>query len=523
MKKTEFDAIIVGCGPNGMTLANYLRKAGLEVAIIERKLEIGGGLTTEEPIIPGVWHNFQHTFHGPIYESKPIQQLEIHEFNSQWIVPAIQAANLLPGGGSVAIYDDLERTLESVARHSQKDASTWRSIANTYTDITRTLLIDAQTVLPSELEAFRARALQQPGGTEVARWSAISPLEVVDELFESPAVKALVLNQMAMPRGIVPDYKGHGLAVLGVVTGVDALSFCLGGSHVYAQSVWRAMMTNGCTILTMLNVEKILVENGRATGVVLNDGNVLKARKFVVSAIDLEQTFLKLVGRENLDGGFVSRLEQRPLDEFSIWGMHVAMRELPNYGSAELNNAWHVNVGLDTPDAIMAMFADIRAGRLPRNPQLYVSCPTLLDHSTAPVGVNSGLVWQLAPYALNGSPENWTQPFKKELEGRVLGTLATVAPNLSEGNIIGSISFSPWDLARKFTSMPKGAVYQGAVIPNPPANASVLPELLDYRTPIRDLYVAGGATHPAGGILGLHGFNAANVLAADYGIQKWWN
>jgi phytoene dehydrogenase-like protein len=202
--------------------------------------------------------------------------------------------------------------------------------------------------------------------------------------------------------------------------------------------------------------------------------------------------------------------------------MHIAMRNLPDYGNPEANNAWHLNIGLDTPDAIMKMFADIRANRLPENPQIYVSTPTLLDHSTAPKGVHSGLVWQLAPYALNGDADNWTQPFKKELEAKVLRTWSSVSPNLGEGNVIGTISFSPRDLEQKFTSMPRGAVYQGGVLPNPPANGTIIEELLDYRTPIEGLYVAGAATHPAGGILGVHGYNVANVMANDLGVNRWW-
>lgn len=517
VKRRDFDAIVIGGGVNGMTMANYLRRAGLDVAIFERKLEVGGGLTTEEPLIPGVWHNFQHTFHGPIYESPMIVDNDVHAFNSQWIIPAVQASNLLGSGKSVTIYDDVERTAKSVDALSKADGKAWRELASKYGDVTRRLLIDSQYVRPSKLRDFRSQSAKDDAGREALRWSAMSPIEVADELFENDGVKALVLNQMAMPRGIVPDYRGYGLSVLGVVTGVETYSFCLGGSHVFGQSLWRGMMSSGCAILGMSEVEEILIHDGKATGVRLRDGRVFNA-KFVVSGVDLEQTFLNLIPTGNLDPSFVSRLKSRSLDEFSVFGVHVVHQEPANYQveNPDVNVAWTVNIGLDTPAQIMKMFETIRSGAISDPPQMYVSTPTILDHSTAPKGIHASLIWQLVPYELeSGGVDAWTQELKKERELEALRAWSQVATNVHEANIIGSISFSPKDLAGKWTSMPRGAVFQGGIVADPPDNGALFDELIDYRTPIKNLYVCGAANHPSTGIIGAPAHNAFTVISED--------
>ena len=521
MKRRDFDAIVIGGGVNGMTMANYLRRAGLDVAIFERKLEVGGGLTTEEPIIPGVWHNFQHTFHGPIYDSPMVVENDLHGFNSQWIIPTVQASNFLGSGKSVTIYDDVERTANSIDALSKADGKAWRELASKYAGVTRRLLIDSQYVRPSKLREFRSQATKDDAGREALRWSAMSPIDVANELFENDGVKALVLNQMAMPRGIVPDYKGYGLSVLGVITGVEVYSFCLGGSHVFGQSLWRGMMSSGCAILGMSEVEEILIDGGRATGVRLRDGRVFNA-KFVVSGVDLEQTFLNLVGAGNLDQSFVSRLKSRSLDEFSVFGVHVVHQEPAKYQveSPDVDVAWTVNVGLETPAQIMKMFETIRSGAIPEPPQIYVSTPTILDHSTAPTGIHASLIWQLVPYELEpGGADAWTQELKKEKELQALGAWTEAAASLQQANIIGSISFSPKDLSGKWISMPRGAVFQGGIVADPPEDGALFDELLDYRTPIENLYICGAANHPSTGIIGAPAHNAFTVISEDQDLK----
>ena len=199
----------------------------------------------------------------------------------------------------------------------------------------------------------------EPEGKEFRRLWQLTPRQVVDELFETDAVKTLVLSQMAIPRGVGIDYAGGGIEVLKMIAGDEKPELARGGSHSIAQVLQRAYVHNGGQIRAVHHVEKILVnDDGRAVGVRLRDGREWQARLAVVSNSDPYSTFVEMVGEDYLPRTFVERVKDIQVDEFSYFQVHLALKAPVRYALHEANDpavgqAMNVNIGPEKP-------ADIR-------------------------------------------------------------------------------------------------------------------------------------------------------------------
>lgn len=522
----EFDVIVIGAGHNGLVLANYLVRCGLTVLVLERRMEVGGGLSTEEVTLPGFQHNLHSYFHDTINIMAPYLDLTLERFNARYYRPPVQAGIALRDGRAITLHLDLETTCASIGRISPRDAVAYRKMAEDYADFMEAVVVPALYTRP-QLPSYQVGVLEaSPEGLEFLRMGRRSPAEVLDEHFEDPHVKALILHQLPIPRGILPDYHGLGTVIPLVVSQVEHSQICLGGSHVLAHALWRSLFAHGGMCYGLRGVSRILVEDGRAVGVETEQGETFRARRAVVSSVDLPQTFLTLVGEEHLDPAFVRKVRGFALDEFSIFGVHLALREPPRHLAAafdpDIDRAFKLNIGLETPTDYQRLWAEIRAGELPETLGFFCSVPTLFDPSQAPRGRHTALLWQPAPYALaDGGPERW-DAVKDKFMDRCIARWREYAPNLTPDNILMQAALSPLDIERKLSNMRRGGVFMGRMALGQIEYFRPLPELSQSRTPIAGLYLCGACMHPGGGIIGGPGYIAADVIADDLGLEKWW-
>ena len=205
-------------------------------------------------------------------------------------------------------------------------------------------------------------------------------------------------------------------------------------------------------------------KTGRAVGVRLSDDTEIRADKAVVSAIDIKQTFLDMVGEDDLEPAFVEQVKNYRLDEFSIFGVHLALKEAPRFTAAaddpDINQAFKINIGCETPADFARVWAEIRAGELPHRPGMYCSIPTLYDQSQAPAGQHTAIIWQLAPYELrDGGAEAWDR-IKDDYADECIAHWATYAPNLTSDNVMMRVAYSPLDIERKLINMRRGGVFR---------------------------------------------------------------
>lgn len=524
----EHDAIIIGAGHNGLILANYLTKAGLDVVVLEKRLEAGGGLTTEEVTLPGFYHNLHSLFHDAVDVMPAMNDLRLaEEHHVRYVLPKVQVGMPLRDGRALTVHLDIEKTVRSLARISSADAERYRAVHSQYREFMEAVALPGLYSAPP-IPSHQLLALEQTiEGLDYLRLTRCTPEDVTREWFASEAVRALVLFQLAIPRGILTDYAGLGMVVPLVISQVEPSRLCVGGSHALAHGLWRALLKHGGVTCGMHEVAEILVENDRAVGVRLTDGQQIRARKLVASGVGFRQTVLKLLDRQKVPPILIQAAEGFKLDEFSLFAVHLALNEPPAYKASsfdpDLDRALKVNLGFESTADFRRTWTEIREGRLPSRPAMYVCTPSLHDPSQAPPGKHTALLWQPAPYELaEGGAAAWDY-VKEEFADRCLDTWREYAPNLSEKNILKRFIQTPLDIERKLINMERGGVFLGRTTMDQIEYFRPHPIASQYRTPIHGLYLCGGCTHPGGGILGAAARNAAEAIAEDLGLKRWWS
>lgn len=524
----NYDAIVIGAGHNGLITACYLAKAGLKTVVIERRLEAGGGLCTEEVTLPGFLHNLHSFYHDAAAIMPPMKDLDLARYGMRYVCPPVQVGVPFADGKAITIHGDIDATCKSISRFSERDAKAYRQLHDAYREFIEIVVIPALFSPASKPSAPFAALENSPEGLDYLHLSRKSPREVVEDVFENEAVRAAILFQLTVPRGIVADYKGLGMLVPLLVSHIELSHVAVGGSHSLAHALWRALLASGGAIRGVHEVEKIIVENGAAVGVRVNSGGIvseIRANKVVVSSIDLDQTFNRLVGAEHLEEKFIKKVDNVRLDEFSFFGVHLALKEPPKYKSsafdANLQNALKVGIGIDGVDTILEVYEKIRNGKLPDPAGMYCSVPTLFDPTQAPKGMHTALIWQHVPFKIAGESDDVWDRIGGDYADKCIEKWSKYAPNLKDA-ILKRYVFTPLDIPRKLINMRNGGVFMARMSQDQIEGFRPFPELSEHRTPINNLYLAGACTHPGGGVIGGPGFNAVQIIAADLGLNKWW-
>ncbi|HYB72251.1 MAG TPA: NAD(P)/FAD-dependent oxidoreductase [Candidatus Sulfotelmatobacter sp.] len=507
----RWDVLVIGAGLNGMTLANYLLKAGLKVMVLERRLESGGGLASEEPTVTGFWHNTGHYVFDTLNLLPFHKELDLEEVNISFVHPEVQAALPLGDGRSLVIYKNLKRTLESVAAFSRKDAQAWQRL---------------HRAGAAGIPEFTGKALRTParaaapGDGDLARLALMSPREVLDELFESEVVKSLILYHLLIPRGIGYDYSGTGRFVAFAIAQAGQGQLVHEGSHEMAQGMWTAILKRGGDIWDMTEVTEILVEKGRAVGVELMGGRRMYGRA-VVSTLDPVGTF-RLAGERHVKPELLERLARFRPDEFSLFAVHLALKAAPRFQAAganpDVNRAFRYAIGLENIADHAALWDEVRRGELPTWAGMFVSIPTIHDPSQALPGHHTALIWQIVPRALRG--REW-KDVRQEYMASCIDRLRRYAPNIGHETIMGATAMTPDDMVAKWTNLGAG-LFGGRNAGGQLGAFRPLPELAGYRAPIRGLYLAGASMSPGAGLSPAPAMACTEVVAADLKAKRWW-
>ena len=239
----------------------------------------------------------------------------------KFIHPPLVMAMPLSDGRSLGIYSDVNKTCESIAKFSKKDADTYREVSHRYDAIMRKF-IGPSTYLPVKEPLETIVELQQSEiGRVVNEITEKSPKEVVDELFEDEHVKALMLYATCI-WGLEYDQTGLGFLIPLYIDRAANYRLCVGGSHYLASAISKVIYENGGLVLAAQNIKRVVVQNGTATGVEMADGTVITADKFIVSSLDPEQTFMKLIGKENIDPDLTRCVEGWQWEQESLYVLY---------------------------------------------------------------------------------------------------------------------------------------------------------------------------------------------------------
>ena len=525
-----YDVIVIGGGPNGLCVAAYLAKVGQKVVVLERRYEVGGGLATEEITLGGYLHNTHACYHMMVDYAPPYIDFakEFEGYRLSYIFPEPAVAMPFPDGRSICLYKDVERSCASIAQFSRRDADTYREIRHKYKQYIDEFIAPATYVPPLPPLDQLPKLEATPIGKEISEFTPKAPKDIIDELFENERVRALMLY-LACHWGLEYDVEGVGYLVPLYLDRHVNHGLCVGGSHRLSNALARVIQENGGALRTAMRIKRIILQDGAATGVELEDGTVYEA-KAIASSIDPYQTFLQLVREENLSKDFATRIKDWKWEKWSLLSIHMALEEAPNFTAAatnpDVNKAFMYVLGFETEKDVTDHFDAIRANKLSEKPVFYSCYPTVHDPSQAARHPNrhTGLINEDAPFNLNGDANNWwNMKLKEERAELCFETLRKCAPNMSQDKILWVYISSPLDIQNKFADMVQGSYKQGAYLPLQMGYLRPNEECSQTRTPIKNLYICGSSCYPGGMVIFGPGYIAANTIAEDLGIEKWWS
>lgn len=527
--RDAYDVIVIGAGHNGLTLGSYLARSGLDVLVLERRHEEGGGLCTEEVTQPGFLHNVHANYHTFVDLAPPVTDLEVRSHGVEYVRPEVQMASIFEDGTALTIHSDLDKTKESMARFSEKDAETFGRLyseAHGYIDLLLGTLMYQPPMSVKELtKALAAFGVEDRSEFLSVKLRRESINEFLDQHFENDKIKAHLAFHGAVC-AYTNDVPGLAIGYPLLVGKIDNWHICIGGSHRLAHALWRDLAQHGGTLVTNAAVSRILVDSGRAVGVRLDDGTEIAARKAVASTVSAEQTFLEFVDAQTVGEEFSTKVKTEVKHkDWTLFSVHLALDRLPQYEAAafdpDVNRAWVVNLGYDSTRALDADWATIRQGLLP-DPRPNAAVNSLYDPTDAPDGFYTGLLRQFAPFSFADGGEGAWERAGRWYGQRCIEAWQRFAPNL-EGGIVDWAVDTPLDITRKLINMPHGDWMMGEISLDNMLDQRPLPELGEYRTPVEGLYMAGSTQHPHGYITFGPGYNALQVMADDLGIEKWWS
>jgi phytoene dehydrogenase-like protein len=274
-------------------------------------------------------------------------------------------------------------------------------------------------------------------------------------------------------------------------------------------------------VLEAAEVTNIIMENGHVAGVELAEGRTMRSN-VVISSLDPHTTFLDLVGRDNLPGTLQESVEGWVYDKWSFNTLHVASEESPQYKCDDpwVNEAFMTIFGIESTDQLLAHWDNVIAGKVDDNIfGGHATCETFFDpHMTRKPGKQVSFFQMHAPYEIEGGWERRG----KELEEAILAKWQKVAPNFTRKQIINTNLETPEDIEIRFPNMRRGSIKHGDYRPTQLNTFRPNVDCSGHKTPIEGLYVCGVSTYPGGLVLGGSGYLAANRVAEDMGVTKWW-
>ena len=515
----RYDVAVVGAGHNGLVAANYLARAGKRVIVFEAREVVGGACVTEELIGGARWSSC--AFIAGLLRPEVIEELELNRFGLEMYSSDVLTYSLLRDGSTMFLWKDVDKTLREIERHSKRDAQRFLDFGlrlRRFADVARPWLLEPP---PSRSEVLRA--FEEAGEQDLFNeFVLLSTHDLLDRYFESDQLKGILTFF-----GMVSIWGGPSTPGTSYVWGHHSwgefnghfgqYGLVRGGMGGITAALANGATHHGAEIRINSPVAEVLVEGGRARGVVLESGDEIEA-DVVVSNADPKRSLLRLVDRKHLDGEFVRGVES--IDQRgSMARIHLLVDELPHYlgqepgpGPAHLG---HQLLGA-SEETFERTWEAQRRGEIPDEYVIEAVTQSATDPTVAPEGKHTlTLGVQQLPYEL--AEGNWDE-IKESWADKVVAQLCEYAPNL-ESHILDRAVITPLDLERDYL-ITEGNIFHGQMYLDQLFGARPTAALASYRTPIEGYYLCGAGMHPGGGVMGAPGHNAAQVILADAGAAQ---
>jgi phytoene dehydrogenase-like protein len=516
----DADIVVAGAGHNSLLAACYLAKAGYRCLVLDARPIPGGGAATEELVLPGFGIDTCATGHTMIRVNPALLADElglIAGYGLTYAEPDPVEQVAFPDGEQLTMWLDRERTIEEVARFSAADAAAYRRLLDEY-DQVKSIFSRSQFTPVGFGPSVEAMLAEHPRGRIWARRRQLSALEVVRHEFTSRHVQAFLL-WMAFQVFQPVDLPGSGVLPYQQTFGRQQRSWSIpiGGSGRLTAALTGYLADHGGTVLCGRRVTRLLLEDGRCTGVETDGGERYRAGTAVLSTIHAVHL------RDMAPAGAWPEEFHYGIDTYDVgvpgFATYYCTTAAPEFASPHGPRS-AVSAGLaGWPEDMMQLSADLRAGRFLADPAwVLVATPTLVDPGRAPAGQHTVKVLTPQTYRLPAGMGDW-DTVKEQHARHLLAALRRHAPNFTDEVILGQLTKSPADIERLNPHMIHGAFHGGNRGPAFSGPLRPAPGWASHRMPIPGLYQTGGSTHPGGSITGAPGRNAAIVMLTDLGYD----
>jgi len=520
----KYDAIIVGGGHNGLVTAAYLARAKRKVLVLERREMVGGCAVTEE-----IWPGYRVStgaYLSSLMQERIVRELELVRFGYHVDAKDPAFFSVFPDGRHFFMWQDRAKTLAEIGKFSRHDAEVYPAYEDhleRISQVVESLLLTTPPQFPPRgiLDfvdylkiAGRLRGLGAKDLVALVKIFTQSAAEFLDEWFQSEQVMVTLATDGVIGANGGPRSPGTAYILLhhcmGGVAGHRGLwGFVRGGMGAVSEAIAASARAAGAEVRTNTAVAKVLVREGRATAVVLENGEEIEASA-VASNLDPKVTFLRLVEESALDPEFVAGIRHFRIEGTSA-KINFALSGLPEFAAYPGAPGPHHRATMHicpNIEYVERAWDDAKYGRPSERPLLELTIPTMYDSSLAPAGRHiMGIFLQYAPYTLrDGSWDELREPFGD----RVVGLLEEYIPNI-RSIIEARQVLTPLDLERRF-GITGGNIFHGEMSLDQMFVMRPVAGWARYRTPVAGLFLCGSGAHPGGGVMGAPGYNCAREM-----------
>ena len=529
MSSNTYHAIVIGGGHNGLVAGAYLAKSGARTVVLEARHKVGGAADTMAP-----WPDapeFRVTTLSYVMSLMPdtiLRDLDLarHGYTAYPVGPYFLP---FPDGRCIVQYDDdAARNYESFARFSKHDADAierWDAWIGGLADVLGPMLMTIPPTVgsrrPADLYeqlrlAWRVRGLDVRTVGDVTRLMTMSIVDILDRFFETDQVKTVMALNGLIGTWAGPYEPGTGYVMAHHSIGdvgdgnLGAWAVPEGGMGAVSAAIESSARTFGAEIRTNARVARILTSQGKARGVILEEGEEILA-PLIVTAIHPKITFLRQVDPSELPADFVDDIRNWK-SRSGVVKINAALDRTPVFTAMpELTD---LTGGFELAHSIAYLetaFEEARAGIASTAPFSDGVMPTVYDRTLAPEGKH------VVSLFTQWVPHGWSEdPHAEELEAyadRVIAGYDELAPGFAD-SVLHRQVIGPFEMEHEY-GLVGGNIFHGELSAEQLFHMRPAPGYADYRSPIRGLYQASSATHGGGGVCGIPGYNAVRQIKAD--------
>ena len=528
----QYDVVVVGAGHNGLTAAAYLQKAGAKVLVVERRHETGGALVTEE--FSGFRFNLHANYMLMLDVAPPFSDLGLEADGCVYVRPDVEASLLMKNGGAVTLYSDLEKSVASIARFSQKDAARFREVYLDYKQIADEYLIPSTYGRPVGSAQLAATYMKSELGQRILKVTEMTPYEIAKSWgFETPGLSALLLYLICM-WGIDPEETNSSYLVPLYFNRMLNATLVRGGSHRLSSTLQKAGILAGMEVMENHEVKRFIVENGVARAVEVaptgTDGPIVRIdAKAIVTSTDPVTTFGEFIPEQEMAKRSklcLNTAKNWEWEQSSLFLCHLALKQKPHFKAETddpgVETAFIRVFGVETPEDVVRHIREVMGARLLHDIG-HVTFTTDADPAMAPKEIDpESAVCRIeacVPYA--PAAGEWPK-LAVEYGDRLIAKLAEYTTGFDPKSIVRRYDYTPVSIEMKIPQMRRGSFKHGAYIMTQMGYSRPNVQCSSYKTPIDNLYVCGASTFPGGMVTFGPGYNAAKVVAEAMKLNVWW-